>query len=408
MVSLVKSHASAQEAQGYALNILDAAERGSEWFASESLDLRGHGRTSFGFAYDWSHRPLVAANPGGQRARAVVRNQMFVQPGVSVILWERLRLALDIPVLVYSDGNTVTRAGVRYAAPVDRVGLGDVRLGVVLRLFGTYGGPLTGALGVHVMLPTGKENAYAGDGAVRALPHLLVAGDLGGFTYAGKLGVGIRGAAHEVLGTHQGHYAYYALSVGVRMFERRFVLGPELFGLTGIGKDELFKRRTTPLEALLGMHYSFDNGMRVGAAIGFGLSQGLGAPEQRGLVSLEWNAPMPVAPLLAAEEDRDSDGVSDREDACVDRAGPHSVDVLLNGCPRPVDSDSDGVRDDVDACPEHSGVTSDDPEMSGCPKPKDSDKDGVADAYDACPDEAGEASADPQTTGCSSARDIQQ
>ena len=397
-MGLTPSRSLAQE--GYALNILDAAERGSEWFASESLDLRGHGRTSFGFVYDWAHRPLVAATANGGRARAIVRNQMIVQPGASVILWERLRLALDIPVLVYSDGNTLLRDGVRYEAPAGRVALADIRLGAVLRLFGTHGGPLTAALGVHVSLPTGKENAYTGDAAVRALPHLLVAGDYNGFTYAGKLGVGLRGAAHDVLGVRQGHLAYFALSLGVRMFERRFVLGPELFGHTGLGDDQLWKRRTTPVEALLGMHYSFDSGMRLGLGIGFGVSEGLGAPEQRGIASLEWNAPMPAPPLMAAEQDHDWDGVPDREDACIDRAGPRSADVLLHGCPRVTDSDGDSIRDDLDACPEHRGPASDDPEMSGCPRPKDSDQDGVADAYDACPDRAGEATADPQTTGC--------
>jgi hypothetical protein len=399
-LGLVHSHSSAQESSGYALNILDAAQRGSEWFASDSLDLRGHGRVSLGLAYDWAHRPLVAANLSGQRGRAIVRNQMFVQPGMSVILWQRLRLALDVPLLVYSDGNTVMRDGIRYNAPASGFGLADIRLGVVLRLFGTYGGLLAGALGVNVALPTGKELAYAGDGAVRAMPHVLLAGDCGGFAYAGKLGAGFRGAAHDLLGAHLGHYAYFALSLGVRMFDGRFVLGPELFGLTGLTGGELFKRRTTPLEALLGMHYSFANGLRLGAGIGFGVTTALGAPEQRGLLSLEWNAPALRAPLTAAERDGDGDGVLDREDACVDQAGPRSRDALSNGCPRPVDSDRDGVRDEFDACPEHTGEASDDPEMSGCPKPKDTDQDGVADAYDACPDRAGEASADPQTTGC--------
>lgn len=399
LVGLAHNRSSAQQAEGYALNILDAAPRGSEWFASESLDLRGHGRVSLGLASDWSHRPLVAANASGLRARAIVRNQLFLQPGASVILWERLRLALDVPVLLYGDGNTVTRNGIRYDAPPEGVALGDVRVGAVLRLFGRYGGPLTAALGVNVALPSGKQQAYAGDGAVRALPHVLLAGEHAGFAYAGKLGVGLRGAAHDLLGAQLGHYAYFALSLGVRMFERRFVLGPELFGHTGLSADALFKRRTTPVEALLGMHYSFDNGLRLGAGIGFGVSEGPGAPEQRGLVSLEWNAPAPAPPPSAAE-DRDRDGVLDREDACIDQPGAGSADVLTRGCPRPQDSDGDGVRDPLDACPEHRGEPSGDQEMSGCPKPKDSDRDGVADAYDACPDQAGEASADPQTTGC--------
>lgn len=397
-VCLLVGFAHKATAQGYALNLLDAAQRGSEWFAGESLDLRGHGRSSVGLVYDWAHRPLVAA-ARGERERAIVRNQMLVQPGVSVILWERLRLALDIPVLVYSDGRSIERDGVRYDAPPGRMGLADVRLGVLLRLFGSYRGPLTAALGVNVSLPTGAEDAYTGDGAVRVLPQLLLAGEVQGFAYAGRLGVGLRGASHDLLGAHHGHYAYFALSLGVRMFER-FVLGPELFGRTGLGERELWKRRTTPVEALLGMHYSFDNGMRLGVGIGFGVSEGQGAPERRGIASLEWNAPARKPQLVAATYDRDADGIPDHEDACADRPGPRTLDTLRNGCPRELDSDGDSIIDPLDACPDHPGALSDNPEQSGCPKPKDTDQDGIPEAQDACPSQPGQPSADPQTTGC--------
>lgn len=403
VLGLAPNDASAQDAAGYALNMLDAAERGSEWFASESLDLRGHGRVSLGLTGDWAYRPLVAARSDGKRARALVRNQLIVQPGMSVVLWERLRVALDVPLLLYTDGNTLSSGGVRYLAPAERVSLGDVRIGAVVRLFGKYGDWITGAFGLHLALPTGSRDAYMGDGSVRAMPHLLIAGDFAGFAYAAKLAAAIRGAKYELLDAHIGSYAYFALSLGVRMFDRRFVLGPELVGLTLLTDDQLFKRRATPIEALLGLHYSFDNGLRLGAGIGFGLTTGLGAPEQRGLLSLEWNTPIPPPPPEAAS-DRDHDGVSDDRDACPEQPGASSENPLVSGCPRPLDSDRDGIADLEDACPEHPGEASKDPAMSGCPKPKDSDKDGVADAYDACPDQGGEATADPQTTGCRMAR----
>lgn len=402
VLGLAHSHASAQEVRGFALNILDAAPRGSEWFAAESLDLRGHGRLSLGVAVDWAHRQLLAERSDGARARAIVRNQLLLQPGVSVVLWQRLRLALDVPLLLYTDGNTLTIARVRYDAPEQGASLGDVRLGVVLRLFGQHGEWITGALGVQIALPTGNRDAYVGDGSVRVSPHFMLAGDYAGFTYAGKLGAAIRSSEHELLGTHLGSYVYFALAMGVRMFDRRFVLGPELLGQTMLTDGELFKRRATPLEALLGLHYSFDNGLRLGAGIGFGLSRGLGAPEQRGLVNLEWNTPLPQPPPTAAL-DSDRDGVIDAQDACPILAGAYSDNPLIQGCPQPVDTDRDGVRDVDDACPEHAGADSDDSAISGCPKPKDTDQDGVADAYDACPELAGKASADPQTTGCPAA-----
>ncbi len=46
----------------------------------------------------------------------------------------------------------------------------------------------------------------------------------------------------------------------------------------------------------------------------------------------------------AGGSDRDSDGITDEQDACPDEAGP----VSANGCP---DADGDGVRDADDACP---------------------------------------------------------
>jgi hypothetical protein len=301
--------------------------------------------------------------------------------------------------LLYTDGHTLSSAGVRYSAPEKGVSLGDVRLGVTARLFGEHGAWITGAFGVQVALPTGNRDAYVGDGSLRVFPQFLFAGDYAGFTYAATLGAAIRGSEHELLGTHLGSYAYFALAMGVRMFDRRFVLGPELFGSSMLTHGELFKRRATPLEALLGLHYSFDNGLRLGAGIGFGLTSGLGAPEQRGLVSLEWSSALPEPPPTASV-DSDHDGLSDDQDACVEQAGPRSENPLTSGCPRALDTDHDGVHDVDDACPEHAGVASDDAAVSGCPKPKDGDKDGVIDAYDACPDVVGEASADPQTTGC--------
>lgn len=288
---IVTSPARAQDAHGYALNIFDAAPRGSEWFAADSLDLRGHTRISAGLGNDWAYRPLVIERSDGKRARAIVRNQLLLQPGVSVVLWERLRLALDVPLLLYTDGNTLSSKGIRYAAPEQRVSLGDVRAGVVVRLFGEHGDVITGALGLQVALPTGNRAAYVGDGSVRVSPQLLIAGDFAGYIYSAKMGAAIRSNEHEVLGMHMGSYAYFALAMGVRTFDGHLVLGPELFGQTLLGDGRFFKRRATPCEALLGLHYSFDNGWRLGAAIGFGVSTGLGAPEQRGLLSLEWNSP---------------------------------------------------------------------------------------------------------------------
>lgn len=81
---------------------------------------------------------------------------------------------------------------------------------------------------------------------------------------------------------------------------------------------------------------------------------------------------------LHPEDDRDKDGIVDKEDACPDEAGVAST----NGCP---DRDGDGVADKMDACPDKAGPA----DKQGCP---DSDGDGIADHLDKCPSVPGVAS----------------
>ena len=90
--------------------------------------------------------------------------------------------------------------------------------------------------------------------------------------------------------------------------------------------------------------------------------------------------------------DTDGDGIADKDDNCPEVAGP----VENNGCPWP-DTDGDGVLDKDDACPNVAGPV----ENKGCPW-SDTDGDGVLDKDDACPNEYGLAKYD----GCPKPKDV--
>jgi hypothetical protein len=102
----------------------------------------------------------------------------------------------------------------------------------------------------------------------------------------------VRTAGHAFLDADLGSYAYFALAAGIRLLERRLWLGPELFGRTDLTHKQTFDRSTTPSELLLGAHYAHASGLRLGLGIGFGLTHGMGAPEHRGLLNIEWQAPI--------------------------------------------------------------------------------------------------------------------
>src|SRR6186713_1485997 len=115
LLALLPSTASAQSA-GFAINRFDPAERGSDWFAADSLDMRGHGRLMLGATGDFSEKPLVLYDRDGEELKAIIEHQLFVHLGGSVVLWDRLRLGVSLPILAYQAGEGGTVQGTTFEA----------------------------------------------------------------------------------------------------------------------------------------------------------------------------------------------------------------------------------------------------------------------------------------------------
>ncbi len=398
MAALCSASAMAQST-GFSLDRFEPSERGSEWFTADSLDLRGKNRLTLGVVADYAYKPLVFYKNGAED-HALVKDQLFLHVGGSIVLADRWRLALSLPVLAHSTGTGGTVGGVNYAAPSGS-SIGDLRLSVDYRLLGEYRSPFTLAAGVSGFAPTGSRDTFAGDGKVRIVPHVLAATELGSFVASAKLGVQYRAQDAAFAGTTQGTEVVAAAAAGFRSKDGKLVAGPELAFSTVVTKgDAIFARRTTPFEVLMGAHYLLADQWRLGAGVGPGLSRGLGSPEVRVVGVVEW-APQPekkAEPLPPS--DRDYDGIFDDSDACIDVPGVVNADPKKHGCPLPLDRDHDGIFDVDDACIDEPGVASSDPAKNGCPLPKDADKDGILDVDDACVNEPGVASSDPKKHGC--------
>jgi outer membrane protein OmpA-like peptidoglycan-associated protein len=388
-----------QQAQGFALNRFEPSERGSEWFVLDSLDLRGEGRVAVGAIGDWAHKPLALYARDGSEANALVQDQAFIHLGAGVTLGNRFRLSASVPVAVLQSGEQATLGATTYPPP-SGASIGDLRFGADARLLGVFGDPVTLAIGLAVHAPTGSRDEYTGDGKVRLSPRVLGAGEAGPLVYAVKLAAEYRALDESFADSPIGTDLLFAVAAGVRAASKNLVIGPELYGSTvATSGDALFKKRTTPVELLIGGHGTIANDFRIGAGIGPGLTRGFGTPQFRALLSAEWT-PAIAAPTPPA--DRDGDGVLDREDACPDTPGIRTDDPKTHGCPPPPpDRDNDGILDADDACPDTPGVKTDDPKTHGCPPPPpDRDNDGISDADDACPDTPGVRTDDPKTRGC--------
>ena len=392
------------QTQGFALDRYDPAEHGGDWFAGESLDLRGSLRPAVGLTLDWAHDPLVVYDAEGEEQAAIVENQLYAHLGGGVRLWDRVRFALNVPIALWQSGEDGVLDGAELSSSNDTA-LGELRLGADVRLVGAYREPFSLAIGLQAYLPTGDREAFTGDGELRVAPRLLAAGEIARFAYALRLGFVFRPQDEDEGSLTLGNELSFAASAGLRLLDRgQLLVGPELWGTTMVEDGAAFEEAATPFELLFGAHLRARDWL-FGLGIGPGLTRGLGAPAVRALLSLAWSPelapePEPGAPP-PAPSDRDRDGIPDASDACPDLAGVANSDPSKHGCPS--DRDGDGVLDARDACPDTPGVRSDDPEIDGCPP--DRDDDGVIDADDACPDTAGVRSPEPQKNGCPGDRD---
>jgi OmpA-OmpF porin, OOP family len=268
--------------------------------------------------------------------------------GLPVALWQR------------ADFGLLERQGVTgpLVDDVASFALGDLRLGAKWRLLPAGATPLAltvAALG-EVRLPTGNGDAFTGDGLM-FVPGAVATRAFGPLRIDAQLGYQLR---------RQGQYAQFVAQDGLV-----YALGGA-FDLPPLGALERWRahaelgggwprgdlgtdRYRAPLSAraLLRAFLPGDLAVELGAGAGIGQA-GYGREAWRVFAGVRWVPSQ--RPPLPPGEDRDGDGVQNREDACPDVPGPKDLD----GCP---DRDRDEIPDREDACPDRSGPASGD----GCP-----------------------------------------
>ena len=390
LVAVASNTAAQTRSDGFALNRFDPSERGSEWFALDSLDLRGDPRPVVGLVGEWAYKPLVIYNADGDEVTAPVKHQFYLHLGAGINLFDRWRISISVPMAVHTSGDAGIVGGTLYKTE-EGFSFGDLRLATAVRLFGEYGESVNTAVGIQVFLPTGDRASYTGDGGVRIAPHANIAGDIGAFVYAAELGAVFHTQTDNFAGQAYGGDLTLGAALGARLLDRHLLLGPE-FSMSTVLSDSAagaFGSLTTPAEVLMGAHYTLDNGLRFGLGAGPGLSRGFGSPLVRVLGNVEWSPP-----YADKEVDSDGDGIINADDACPDVAGGKTDDPATHGCP---DSDGDTIIDKSDACPQDAGIATDSMDTHGCP---DGDGDGIVDLVDACPQTPGIASSDASKHGC--------
>jgi hypothetical protein len=276
------------EAPSVALDRFSPGEAGSGWFALDVLELRGHMRWVASAVTDEAYRPLISKSTTGDPDQSVVSDQLVTHLQGALLLKDRFRIAVSLPVVLVESGDAVVVGGVAYPTPGS--GIGDPRIGGDVRLFGDEHGPLVGAAGLQVDIPLFLgARSYSREDTLRLSPHFAVAGRRGIWAYAGRVGLLAHVPRDFSSDLPLGTNLQIAGAAGAHLWHERLLVGPEVYGSTMLDGDGPFKARSTPLEALLGAHYAHESGLGAGLGVGFGLTNATGTPPFRLLLNVSYS-----------------------------------------------------------------------------------------------------------------------
>ena len=293
--------ARAQQAAGFAVDRFEPAGAGSTFLWLESLDFEGHLRPAARLVGAWAWKPLVVYDGQVNEVAPLVRQALVQHVQGSIVVWDRARLDLDLPVPLSHTGSDVVVGTQVYGAP-EGAGIGDLRLGADVRLFGRPWSRLTGGAGAQVFLPTGSTKAFTSDGGVRfwprvmlvGRPRFLVAGESDRLTWAARVGLHVRPEHTCACDLSPGSEVTAGLGATWR-FSQRWAAGPEIYLATAMG-GRFASRAGTSAELLLAGHVAVAPGWSVNFGLAPGLADGAGTPVARAIVGVQYVvAPAPAA-----------------------------------------------------------------------------------------------------------------
>jgi OOP family OmpA-OmpF porin len=262
----------------------------------------------------------------------------------SLGLWDHLELGVHLPIRIIYDGDPYANAGATLEASA---GVGDLRLVPKLRVWGagSAANHVVVGLALPVSVPTGDDEALRGAGGVTVEPRLLL---LGRFGRLGLLGnVGYRWRSEHPEGLPYGDEIAATVAAGVELIPALEIIA-ELAIAKQVSTDVDGGSTELPAEVLAGVAIRPSPSWTIYGAAGLGVSDGLGAPDLRGILGVRY---APKQPSRDGFGDRDQDGIADKDDECGTEPEDEDGFADHDGCPEP-DNDRDGIADDDDECPD--------------------------------------------------------
>jgi MYXO-CTERM domain-containing protein len=274
----------------------------------------------------------------------VVGTRLSAYLDFAVGLRERFELNAAVPFAVAQASESGTAAGIMLRS-AGMSAVGDARVGGSVLLWGRRAGSQVG-LAATLAIPVGSKASFTGDGRVGG--ELLATAGFAAPRYRVLVNAGVRLRPElDYITSDQGTELIGRAGVFVPVANQRLVTSLELDLIARASGRDAYRALGSPILPMLGARYHFAGGVRAGAGVGLGVTEAPGSPAVRVLVTIGYSPePERTRPALTPPpDDRDGDGILDKDDKCPDLPETFNGYKDEDGCPDDPDRDKDRIID---------------------------------------------------------------
>jgi outer membrane protein OmpA-like peptidoglycan-associated protein len=301
-ILLVADVGIAQEAN---TNLFHAAAPLHGYFSQESAQVAELGEFHAGATFDLGSDLLVVRDP--MTGAAVMdgeivgqRAALHLAAGVGVL--RRLELGISLSTAVQSGDSSPFRPALRSAA------LGDLRLRGKARLWRRGAASLASSL--ELSLPTASNRSFFGDSHTAATATVILGIERRGWSVSAQSGYRLR-SADSIGDLVVNDEFIVGLAARYPIKKDRVWVQAEMYGAVGI--EEKGNAMERPVETIAGIRTRAFGRWIIQAGFGFGITQGYGTAQSRGILSIGL-VPQPPRAMLARTEWTPADEPADVAD----------------------------------------------------------------------------------------------
>ena len=297
----------------------------TNFFATSSAEVPAHLGWSAGAVVNYANNPLLRRADDGEPIERLVGRQATTHLLVSLGLYDRLEVGLDLPIMVLQQGTSIPGTGI--TPQEGGFGIGDIRVVPKVQLLSTRAHADSEGVALAVLvdthIPSGSAEQLQG-GDFRIGPRLAFdAVTSAGLRLGANLGYQYR---DESIVENLQVRDTLSWNAGAEMpVIDNLRLTAEVMGRLTPGAEEI-RRSESPTELVAGGKYRHGNLLFM-AGGGAGIIRGYGTPRFRAFAGVSWATKRP--PVIAKSAPEPQCRVATLEADCPDIPTPSCKDGVL-------------------------------------------------------------------------------